>query len=201
MARKDASAKVPPSTGPGRPTLPEGIAASWVRELPDLDQHALAVTLRIRALALVIDHEVARLAGTQGIQTEDVLLLSALQRTGPPYRLRPTEIFKLLNITSGAATARIARLVKKGLARRIVDVDDRRSALVQITAAGTTAIGRIMQAAAAMSDRALIDGGIDEARLRQLKTALTRLERGWESVVPLAENPLARQQARPHPDA
>ena len=197
MTRKDASATIPLSTASIGPTLPEGIADSWVRELPDLDQRGLALTLRIRALALVIDHELARFAAAQDIQTEDVLLLSALQRTGPPYRLRPTEIYKLLNITSGAATARIARLVHKGLAKRVADADDRRSELVQITAAGTTAIGRIMASAALLSDRALLEGGIDDTRLRQFKTALRRLEQGWERIVPLESNPLARPMRRP----
>ena len=174
-------------------TLPEMIADSWACELPDLSHRGLQLTLRIRALALVIDHELARSAEAEGIQVDDVLLLSALRRTGPPYQLRPTEIFGLLNITSGAATARIARLVNKGLADRVNDPGDRRSQLVQISFAGAAVIDRIMATMAQVSDLSLDAGGLDTTQLRKLKAGLRLLERGWETVVPEAENPLTRE--------
>ena len=173
-------------------TLPEKIAESWGRELPELSHRGLQLTLRIRALAFVIDHELARSAAAEGIQVDDVLLLSALRRTGPPYRLRPTEIFGLLNITSGAATARIARLVSKGLADRVDDPGDRRSQLVQISVAGTAVMDRIMATMARVSDFSLDAGGLDAGQLRKLKEGLRLLEQGWEIAVPFAENPLAR---------
>lgn len=186
-------ASKPDVAGTDDKTLPEMIADSWARELPDLSHRGLQLTLRIRALALVIDHELARSAAAEGIQVDDVLLLSALRRVGPPYRLRPTEIFGLLNITSGAATARIARLVGKGLAERVGDPDDRRSQLVQISASGTVVIDRIMAAIARVSDRSLEAGGLDAEQISKLKAGLRLLEQGWEATVPVAENPLARQ--------
>lgn len=173
-------------------TLPEKIAESWARELPELSHRGLQLTLRIRALAFVIDHELACSAAAEGIQVDDVLLLAALRRIGPPYRLRPTEIYGLLNITSGAATARIARLVGRGLADRVADPGDRRSQLVQISAAGTAVIGRIMETMARVSDLSLDAGGLDAGRLRTFKEGLRLLEQGWEITMPAAKNPLAR---------
>ena len=177
-------------------TLPEMIADSWARELPGQSHRGLQLTLRIRALALVIDHELARCAAAEGIQVDDVLLLAALRRTGPPYRLRPTEIFGLLNITSGAATARIARLVGKGLAERVKDPDDRRSQLVEISTAGTGVIDRIMGTMARVSDWSLDAGGLDARGLSQFKESLRLLEQGWEIAVPAAENPLSRHTSK-----
>ena len=174
-------------------TLPETIADSWARELPGLSHRGLQLTLRIRALALVMDHELARCAAVEGIQVDDALLLSALRRLGPPHRLRPTEIYGLLNITSGAATARIARLVDKGLAKRVGDPDDRRSQLVQISRAGKAVIDRIMATMAHVSDLSLDAGGLDAAQVGKLKSVLKLLEQGWEATVPIAENPLTRQ--------
>ena len=176
-------------------TLPEQIAESWMHEMPELSHRGLQLTLRIRALALVMDHELARCAATEDIQVDDALLLAALRRTGPPHQLRPTEIFGLLNITSGAATARIARLVRKGLADRVNDPGDRRSQLVEISAAGTAMIERIMETMARVSDLSLDAGGLDAGRLGRLKEGLRLLEQGWEVAVPAAENPLSRHAA------
>lgn len=187
-----ANASKSASAGTGK-TLPEMIADSWACELPALSHRGLQLTLRIRALALVIDHELARSAAAEGIQVDDVLLLSALRRTGPLYQLRPTEIFGLLNITSGAATARIARLVNKGFADRVNDPGDRRSQLVQISFAGAAVIDRIMATMAQVSDLSLDAGGLNTSQLRKLKAGLRLLERGWETVVPSAENPLTRE--------
>lgn len=91
-------------------TFPEAIAAGWARERPDLKDSGLAVTLRLRALSMEIDHQFAKIASLEGVQLEDMLLLFALRRRGAPYCLRPTEICAVLNITSGAATYRIDRL-------------------------------------------------------------------------------------------
>ena len=87
---------------------------------------------------------------------------------------------------------RIARLVGKGLADRVNDPGDWRSQLVQISAAGTVVVDRIMATMTRVSDRSLNAGGLDASQLRKLKEGLRLLEQGWEAAVPIAENPLAR---------
>ena len=174
------------------PTLPELIANSWARERPDLADSALGLTVRIRALAMVLDHEIGSIASREGIQTDDLMLLFALRRVGPPYCLRPTDIYGVLNVTSGAATYRIERLVKAGLSIRITDPDDRRSYLLQISEHGMEVIDRCVDALADASDRALAAVDFDAVHMVALKASLRLLEQGWEAIVPMDENPLSR---------
>lgn len=175
-------------------TLPEIIADSWARERPDLAASALGLTVRIRALAIMIDHELARIAERENIQTDDLLLLFALRRVGAPYCLRPTDIYGLLNVTSGAATYRIERLVKNDLAQRIGDPEDGRGYMLQISDHGMSVIDRCVEAFAESSDRALSAAGLDAVHEVALKASLHLLETGWEAVIPAEENPLARRE-------
>lgn len=173
-------------------TLPKTIVEDWRREVPGLSYRGLQLTLRIRALAFMMDRELARVAAAEGVQVDEALILSALRRTGAPYRLRPTDIYKLFDITSGAATARIARLVRKSLVERIGHMHDRRSSLVQLSPKGIKSIDRIMASMAELSDQALDRCVAGTINLSRLKEDLAQLESGWEQVVPISENPLVR---------
>ena len=53
-------------------------------------------------------------------------LLLALRRSGEPYELRPTEIYKETLLSSGAITNRIDKVEKKGWVKRYDSPDDRR---------------------------------------------------------------------------
>lgn len=61
-----------------------------------------------------------------GLKLNEMLLMMALRRVGPPYALRPTDILKMHSVTSGTATYRIDQLTKQDLAERIPDPSDRR---------------------------------------------------------------------------
>lgn len=176
------------------PTLPQRIAASWERERPDLEQSGLAFAVRIRALAMEIDHVIAAIAVQEDVQVDDMLLLFALRRGGPPYCLKPTDIYGLLNVTSGAATYRIERLVKRGVAERTPDPDDGRGYLLRISQEGMRVIDRAVEALADAGRDALAAAGFDPVHLAALDTTLGTLERGWEAIIPPEENPLARRE-------
>jgi len=175
-------------------TFPETIVAGWARERPDLKDTGLSVTLRLRSLSMEIDHELAKIAARVGVQLEDVLLLFALRRRGAPYCIRPTEICAMLNITSGAATYRIQRLVNNGLCERDPDPADRRSYLLRVAPKGMQLIDRAVEAVAEASDVALKAAGLSSTQLTAFFGLLKRIEAGWEVVVPPQENPLARQE-------
>ena len=53
-------------------------------------------------------------------------MLATLRRSGPPYRLRPTEFASALMLTSSGTTKRLDRLEQAGLITRAPDPDDRR---------------------------------------------------------------------------
>ncbi|MDR5647531.1 MarR family winged helix-turn-helix transcriptional regulator [Burkholderia cenocepacia] len=175
-------------------TFPEAIAAGWNRERPDLAETGLSITLRLRALSMEIDHQFAKIAAQEDVQLEDMLLLFALRRRGTPYCIRPTEICAMLNITSGAATYRIDRLVKKGLCERQPDPEDGRGYLVHVTPVGMLVIDRTVEAVARASDQALRASGLSSPQLSSFLRLLSLVEHGWEVVVPPSENPLARRE-------
>ncbi len=174
-------------------TFPELIAADWRRERPDLQDSGLNVTLHLRALSMEIDHQFAKIAAQEGVQLEDMLLLFALRRRGEPYCLRPTEICSMLNISSGAATYRIERLVKNELCAREPDPVDRRSYMLRVGPKGMHVVDRTVDAVAAASDQALRASGLSSTQLSTFLSLLTRVEEGWEKVIPAEENPLARR--------
>lgn len=176
------------------PTFPETIAAGWRRERPDLKDGTLNVTLRLKALSMEIDHQFAKIAAHEGVQLDDMLLLFAMRRRGPPYCMRPTEIFNMLNITSGAATYRIERLVKHELCERELAAGDRRSYLLRVAPKGMRVIDRAIEAVAESSDRALGAARLSAAQIKTFLSLLRRIEVGWETVVLPDENPLARRE-------
>ena len=63
-------------------------------------------------------------------------MLSTLLRSGPPYRLRPTELYTQLMISSGGLTDRLSRLERAGLVRRTPSESDARSLMVELTIEG-----------------------------------------------------------------
>ena len=71
-----------------------------------------------------------------GLDNGEFDVLATLLRSGAPYRLRPTELYKSLMISSGGLTNRLGRLEKNGLIKRGVSESDARSLLVELTAKG-----------------------------------------------------------------
>lgn len=173
---------------------PEQVAAAWKKERPDLDHLGLGVTIRIRALAMLIDQHIAGYAERLDITQGDLMLLYAMRRSGHPYCMRPTDIFRLLSVTSGAATYRTDKLVEKGLAMRIADPQDRRSNLIQLTEKGINSVDWAITALAEDSNSCLKHTGIRSADVLTLCTLLTKVEQGWLAATPAESNPLARSE-------
>lgn len=108
----------------------------WRREMPEVDTKGMAIIGRARFITLNVRAPIEAIFARHGIDSGEADVLFTLLRSGAPYRLRPTELFKSLMITSGGLTFRVNRLVKRDLVRRIDDMGDRRSLMVELTAAG-----------------------------------------------------------------
>lgn len=113
-----------------------------------------------------------------GLDTGEFDVLATLLRSGPPYRLRPTELFRTLMISSGGLTDRLARLDKAGLVVRTPCDRDARSLLVQLTEEGR----RIAEAAFRedMATESRLLAGLDEADQAALAKLLGKLVRQFE---------------------
>ncbi|MFP3403565.1 MarR family winged helix-turn-helix transcriptional regulator [Pseudomonas sp. Irchel s3f19] len=173
---------------------PEAIAQAWMRERPDLDHTGLSVALRVRSLSMLIDQSLSEIAASLGLDHKELILLFALRRSGKPYCMRPTDVFRLLKVTSGAATYRVDKMVEKGVVDRVADHLDRRSQLIRLTKKGKTAIDSAATQLAATSTAGLGELRGDTARLQQLHELLRSLEEGWLKLTPPGQNPLVHQK-------
>lgn len=129
----------------------------WATALPDLDTTGMAILGRARVITLSVRPAIEKAFAGFDLDTADFDVLSTLLRCGPPYQLRPTELFRWLMITSGGLTGRLVSLEKRGLVERIPDPVDGRSLLVGLTSEGfdkaQSAILEDMQ-----TERELLDG-------------------------------------------
>ena len=114
----------------------EPLLEGWRRERPDLDPWPLAILGRIQRLS----HHLLRDADTWlkplGLSWESFSLIVTLRRSGAPFALKPTDLYKESLLSSGAITNRIDRVERLGLVTRHKDPDDRRGVIVRLTAKG-----------------------------------------------------------------
>jgi DNA-binding MarR family transcriptional regulator len=112
------------------------IVEQWNRERPDLDTSPTHTLQRITRLSLLQGVSFARVFAPYGISFGEYLVLAALRRAGPPYRMNPTSLFNSVILSSGAMTNRLDRLEAMGLVERQLDPADRRGRLVALTDRG-----------------------------------------------------------------
>jgi len=114
------------------------IHGQWIRELPDIDLDGNRIMARARRITLLSRPKIEAVFSRHGIDAGEFDVLATLRRSGAPYALRPTELYRSLMISSGGLTDRLIRLEERGLVRRRASPEDRRSLLVELTAAGAT---------------------------------------------------------------
>ena len=112
------------------------IVEQWNRERPDLDASPTLTLQRITRLSLLQGVSFARVFAPYGVSFGEYLVLAALRRAGPPYRMNPTSLFNAVILSSGAMTNRLDRLEAMGLVERQPDPIDRRGRLVALTDRG-----------------------------------------------------------------
>lgn len=138
----------------GRVDEIDRLVAEWNRERPDLDVSASYTLTRITRLALLQAASFAPVFARYGLTWGEHLVLAALRRSGPPFRMSPTTLFSSLLLSSGAMTNRLDRLEEMGFVRRLPDPSDRRGRLVELTAKGRRVV-----------DNAVVDHIADEEKL------------------------------------
>jgi DNA-binding MarR family transcriptional regulator len=152
------------------------ILEQWRRERPDLDPSPIGVIGRISRLARELELRLERVYREQGLEAGWYDVLATLRRTGPPYRLRPTEFTSALMLTSSGTTKRLDRLEEAGLVERAPDPADRRGTLITLTGAGRALVDKAT-AAHLENERRLLSS-LTDAEQRRLADLLRKLQLG-----------------------
>jgi DNA-binding MarR family transcriptional regulator len=156
------------------------ILEQWRRERPELDPSPIGVIGRISRLARELEQRLEPVYREHGLEPGWHDVLATLRRSGPPYRLRPTEFTSTLMLTSSGTTKRLDRLEQAGLITRGPDPEDRRGTLITLTAAGRTLIDAVTEAH--MENERRLRSALTEAEQRRLADLLRKLQLGLPSM-------------------
>ena len=141
--------------------------ADWSQQRPDIDKDIQQVRAHLITIGARIRHDNDKVARKYGISGADMRILFSLLRLGPPFRLRPTDLFESLLIPSATMTRQIERLVQLGFIERSPDPEDGRVILASLTPRGS-----------AVADAALTEG-IQHSRVtKELQGTLTQRDLG-----------------------
>jgi DNA-binding MarR family transcriptional regulator len=154
------------------------ILEQWRRERPDLDPSPIGVIGRISRLARELEQRLEVVYREHGLEPGWHDVLATLRRSGPPYRLRPSEFTGALMLTSSGTTKRLDRLEQAGLIARAPDPDDRRGTQIALTPAGRQLIDDVT-AAHLDNERELLSS-LTAAEQQQLADLLRKLRLGLQ---------------------
>ena len=168
------------------------IVAEWNEVRPDLDVSPTHTLQRITRLGLLQAASFARVFAPHGVSFGEYLVLAALRRAGPPYRMNPTKLFNSVILSSGAMTNRLDGLEGMGLVERLPDPTDRRGRLVGLTDKGRELVDSAVADHLENEQRLL--GALDAEEREQLAGLLRKL---LLSEPFRALDPAAEEAARP----
>lgn len=149
------------------------IVAQWNAVRPDLDVSWTHTLQRITRVSLLQGASFNRVFARYGMSFGEYLVLAALRRAGPPYRMSPTALFSSVILSSGAMTNRLDRLEEMGMVERQPDPDDRRGRLVVLTDRGRELVDTAVVDHLANQGRLL--SGLDAGEREQLAALLRKL--------------------------
>jgi DNA-binding MarR family transcriptional regulator len=151
----------------------ERLLAEWQRERSDLDPSPFGIFGRIWRLSTAMLGDADRWLAPIGLTFESFSLIVTLRRSGPPYELNPTALYRESLLSSGAITNRIDRVEHEGLVQRLPDPNDRRGTIVRLTAKGRKLADRSIQVHFEALKETL--SGLDRAEREQLAKLLSKL--------------------------
>lgn len=132
----------------------EVAASQWALERPELPMLAVETFGRLLdAAATVLREHVNPLLAEEGLQVGEFDVLTPLRRSGPPYRLSPTQLYEAALISSGGMTARLDRMERAGLIERHPDPSDRRGRQIGLTDKGFALIEDLIGRMVAMEEQ------------------------------------------------
>jgi DNA-binding MarR family transcriptional regulator len=150
----------------------------WAREMPAIDTQGMAILGRARRIVLTAGPAIETVLRDFDLDRGEFDVLASLRRSGTPFRLSPTDLYRSLMISSGGLTARLTRLEHKGMIVRIPSTDDARSILMELTPSGRKRIEDAFRADMALEHKLV--SVLTSAERRQLGTLLGKLSVAME---------------------
>ncbi len=157
----------------------EQLLQRWSDLSPKVDMVGSQVSERIGRVALHLSRRQDEAFSHHGLNRGEVGVLYALRGIGPPHRLSPTQLSRILMLSSAGTTSRIDRLERRGLVTRRPDPDDRRGILVELTELGAELADAVVAVGAEASARML--SGLTTAELQALGHLLRKLQSSLEA--------------------
>lgn len=106
------------ATGADAPDEIDLIQREWTLARPDLPVRSIGVITRIWRIAKLLSDDRRRTMNQLGMEPAIRDLLANLRRSGPPYRLRVSELADRCRVSKGAITQRVERAEASGLVSR-----------------------------------------------------------------------------------
>ncbi|MQY34567.1 hypothetical protein SRB17_25370 [Streptomyces sp. RB17] len=157
-----------------RPDAVAGIVEDWARERPELDTSPLEVLARLHRSYLRYQSRMTARLEEHGLSVAGFDVLTALRRSGAPYRLTAGQLAASGLISSAGVTLRLDRLEKDGLLVRERDAEDRRVVYSRLTEAGLKKVDEVF--AEHLENERRMLGELSPAERRQLARLLSKLE-------------------------
>lgn len=155
----------------------DDMLAVWAREIPDLDPLTEGIVERIQGLAKSFDRSMDETLAQYALDRRAFHLIGRLRSYGSPYQRSAGRLAEDMRLSSGAMTARLDRLEKAGLIRRLPDPTDRRGTLVEPTEAGHAAWDATVGTQA--KREAMFASVLSEPERQELHRLLRRLMRAF----------------------
>jgi deoxyribonuclease V len=156
----------------------DAVLGAWSGDHARADVEPIAVTARICRLAHVLQQCMERASSAYGLDWGQFLVLATLRGAGPPFRMLPRDLHRLLLLSPAAVTNRLCRLEAKGFIERTSDQADRRNLPVVLTGLGLSMVDGAMAACAQKGHD--VFGGADlhnvDAALREMRDMLAAYE-------------------------
>lgn len=156
----------------------EELITLWSAAMPDVDTRGLSVLGRARRVTRRARLAVEPLLAKHGIDGGGYDVLAALRAAPPPHRLRPTELYRALAISSGGLTSRLNKLEAARLIHRPAASDDKRSVFVELSARGKGLVEQAFREEMALQAQLL--AGLADKEQWVLSTLLKKLESTME---------------------
>lgn len=168
-------------TNPKNPDHVDRLRVQWAAQQPGIDTSPMSVLGRVNRIAHLTGPAISDLMDKFNIDRGEFDVLATLRRAGPPFTLKPTELYTSLMLSSGGLSNRLNRMKHKGLIKRSENKSDGRSQFVQLSKRGLALVDKVFAADMALEKDIL--SHLNNSEFVQLETVLRMLCQSIEKSV------------------